>query len=630
MLTIEQRLAQAVQHQQAGRLAEAEALYRGILQEAPRHPHALHLLGVLAYQVGRYPEAIQLIQQALMIHGPHPVFHSNLGSVYLAAGLLVEAVAHSREAVRLQPDLADGHNNLGVALRRQGQLEEAEAAFRRAIELNPNHVDARASLGAILHKQGKLQEALDVLHETVSRAPRHAQAQNDLAGLLLALDHPEEAVKHFQAAIQLRPRFPEAYSNLGLALRDLHRFDEAMECFRNALRMNPNYAQAHNNLGFALEAQGKIEAALAEFHEALRLEPQNTMALASLSNLVLAGHYRLSDSEARTLREVSARRDLPVDDRQRMEFALARQLEQEGTYAEAFEHYQRGNELRKELNRRRGIVFDPVVLHRLVDRIIATFTPELFNRVSSGLDSELPVFVLGMLRSGTTLTEQILASHPRVHGAGELDDWDRLVVALSERLGAKEEYPECARSMTADQARALGEERLERLRKLGGDALRVVDKLPRNFMHLGLIAILLPKARVIHCRRDPVDTCLSCFLQNFANPHPWSLDLRDLGLYYREYERLMEHWKRVLPLPILELHYEELTANQEAESRRLIAFCGLEWDERCLRFHETERVVRTASSLQVRQPMYRSSVGKWKRYEAQLGPLLEALRGEGA
>jgi hypothetical protein len=374
-----------------------------------------------------------------------------------------------------------------------------------------------------------------------------------------------------------------------------------------------------------LEAQGKFDEALAEFQEVRRLDPANSMALASLSKLAAAGHYQPSDADRRTMEQLVARPDLPAEDRCRLHFALAWILDRPGSYDPAFAHVRRANELRREIERCRGVSFDLDAHRRLVDRLIAVFTPAYFERVRSfGSDSELPVFIVGMLRSGTSLVEQILASHPEVHGAGELNDIERMIQSLPERL-AKEGYPECLARLDTGTARTLADQHLDKLRQLGGAAARVIDKLPFNFLHLGLIATLLPRSRIIHCRRDARDTCLSCYFQNFADPHPFALDLGLLGRYYREYERLMAHWARVLPLAVFELHYEELTANQEAISRELVAFCGLEWDERCLRFHESNRVVRTASTLQVRQPMYQSSVGRWKHFEAYLVPLLDAL-----
>jgi tetratricopeptide (TPR) repeat protein len=628
MSTIAQRLTLAAQHHQAGRIAQAEELYRAILQEAPRNPHALHLLGVLAHQAGRHDEAIDLISRALAAHGPHPVFHSNLAAVCLALGRLDEAVTHGREALHLQPHMPDAQNNLGVALRRLGRVAEAEAAFREALRLNPRHIDARCNLGAVLHRQERLGEALPLLREAVRLAPGHAQAHNDLGGALLACSEREAAVTHFREAIRLRPNFAEAHSNLGLALRDLNQIDEAINCFREAIRVNPAYAGAHNNLAFALEALGRIDEALGELHEALRLDPLNAQSLVSLSGLVAAGHYDFSDAQIRHVEALASRTDLPADDLARIHFALARVRDRAGDPDEAFRHYRRGNDLRRELVSRRGAVYDPAEHVRGVDRLIAAFTPAWFERVRPfGSDSELPVFVVGMMRSGTTLAEQIIASHPRAYGAGELHDVGRIVSALAQRLGG--EYPECLVRLDAATARNEAEDYLRRLLQMGGDASRVVDKLPANYLHLGLIAALFPRARVVHCRRDPIDTCLSAYFQNFAEPHPFTLDLAHLGHYYRQYERLMAHWAKVLPQPVFELRYEELTTNQEAVSRRLVEFCGLGWDERCLRFHEIERPVRTASALQVRQPMYRSSVGRWRRYEKHLAPLLEALAKKG-
>ncbi len=626
---IDQRLALAMQHHQAGQLAQAEALYRGVLQEAPEHPHALHLLGVLVHQAGRHEDGARLIERALALHGPHPVFCSNLAAVYLALDRLPEAAARCREAIRLNPHLADAHGNLGLALLRLGQYAEAETALRNVLRLNPRHIDARCNLAAIFHRQGQLPEALSLLQDTVRLAPRSAQAQNDLGGVLLALGQPEPAIEHLQEAVRLRPDFAEAHSNLGLAHRELGQIDLALQRFREAIRLNPGYAGAHNNLGYTLEFHGQVDEALSEFHEALRLDPDNARALASLSGLAAAGRYQLSDAEREHLRSLSTRSDLSADDRGRLHFARARLLDKAGDYDQAFEHYRQGNELRKVYVRRRGAAFDPAEQQRVVDALRDAYSPAYFEGVRSlGDTSELPVFIVGMMRSGTSLAEQILASHPRVFGAGELRDIDRLVAHLPRRLGTTEAYPACIHRLDAPTVRALAGEHLERLRQRGGEAARVIDKQPFNFLHLGLIATLFPRARIIHCRRDPVDTCLSCYFQNFGEPMGFTLDLEHLGLYYREYERLMAHWAQVLPVPVFELDYEELTADQEAVSRRLVAFCGLEWDERCLRFHETRRPVRTASTLQVRRPMYRDAVGRWKRYAAHLGPLLEAL-GEG-
>ncbi len=489
-----QQLARAVQLHEAGRLAEAEALYRSILQQAPANPHALHLLGLVAYQQGRHAEAQELIERALAIHGPHPIFHSNLAAVYLELDRLDATIAHAREALRLDPTIANAHNNLGVALMRQGQYDEAESEFAATIRLHPRHIDARCNLGAVLHRQGRLGEAHACLEQAVRLAPGHAQAQNDLGGVLLACDQPERAIGYFREALRLRPGFAEALSNLGLALRELGRVDESMDCFREALRLNPNYAGARNNLAYTLEFQGQLGAAQREFAEALRLDPENARALAGLSGLAAAGFYQLSEDELRRVRALLERRDLPLDDLGRLHFALARQLDKAADYDAAFAHYRQGNELRKEYVRRRGIAFDSAAQHAQMDRLIAAFSPAYFERVRGfGVDSEMPIFIVGMMRSGTTLAEQILASHPQVFGAGELRELGQLTASLAQRIGTAATYPECVAQLDAPMVGQLAEQHLERLRQLGGNASRVVDKMPFNFLHLGLIATLFPQ-----------------------------------------------------------------------------------------------------------------------------------------
>jgi tetratricopeptide (TPR) repeat protein len=619
MATILQRLAQAIGHHQAGRLTEAEALYRGILEESPREPDALHLMGVLAHQVGRHQKAIDLISRALTVRGTQAIYHSSLAAVYLDLNRLVEGAEHAREALRLDSRLPGGHTNLGVALRRQGQLGEAEQCFRTALRLNPEYLDALSNLGVTLHQQGRQSEALPLLEDAVRRAPGSARAHNDLGVVLVAINRGEEAKR----------------------------------CFQEAVRLDPRYVAARISLGFALEIEGRLDEAAAAYREILRYQPNNASVLAHLISLAAVGRHQLSPAEVRDAQALAARPDLSFNARLGLHGALTRYFDKSGACDEAFAHARLAKDMRKEAFRNAGMAYDPAQHSHFVTRLIAAFTPAYFERVKPtaevsktsavgaslrgfGVDSELPVFIVGMMRSGSTLAEQILASHPRVHGAGELNDVGALTSTLSRRLGtpgdtqvcgaAEDDYPECLARLDVATARALAEEYLQKLRQLGGTATRVVDKMPVNLFHLGIIATLFPRARVIHCRRDPVDVCLSCYFQNFANPHLFTLDLRHLGHYYREYERVMAHWVKVLPLPLFELHYEELTADPEAASRRLVAFCGLEWDERCLRFHDNQRLVHTSSLLQVRQPIYRDAVGRWKRYEAHLQPLLEALR----
>ncbi len=614
MNILNQQLALAQQRHAAGRLAEAEALYRAVLAEAPQHPHALHLLGVLAHQRGQHSEARTLIEQALAAHGPHPVFYSNLATVCLALGLLEQAEAHCRTALRLKPDLADAHTNLAAILERQGQRAAAENARRQALYHQSLPPDNRAQL-----------------EEAVRREPQNAGAQLELGTALLARGQAEQALAPLREAVRLKPDFVAAHHNLGSALTAVNQLDEAMACFRMALRLEPRNSAVRQNLAATLVFQGRTAEALAELEEALRLDPEQAHVIFMLSKVAVGGHYRFADEEVRRIAALAERGSVPMVDRSQLHLALALWFDQTGATDAAFEHALRGKALCAEVERAQGVAYDPALHERYADRLIATFTPAYFERVRSlGVSSDLPIFVVGMMRSGTTLAEQILASHPQVYGAGELADMGLLAGSLPRRLGAMDDYPECVARLDARTVNEVAAAYLQVLQKhaVSGrhvSPARVVDKMPLNFLGLGLIATLFPRARIVHCRRDPLDTCLSCFLRNFSTSFAFNYDLAHLGAYYRQYERLMAHWRAVLPVPIFELPYEDMTADPETLSRRLVAFCGLDWDDRCRRFHETDRPVRTASMLQVRQPIYRGAVGRWRRYEKHLQPLIEAL-----
>jgi tetratricopeptide (TPR) repeat protein len=622
-------MAQAGELRQAGRLAEAEAIYRAILAEAPQDPHTLHFLGTLVHQTGRHEEALGLITRALAAEGPHPVIYANLATVNLALDRLDEAERNCRLALDRQPNLASAVFCLGVVHYRRGRHAEAAAAFCDAVRHDPRRGDARRRLEA---RPEELRFAVVAQLQARHQAePGNDEVCRDLATALLADRRPQEAMVHLRESLRLWPHQAELHALLGLAHQQLEQMAEAADCFRTALRCNPAHTQARCDLGGALETLGRADEGAEEFRIVLAQQPTNTEAIAALSKLAVAGHHRFSDEELACIETLSARPDLTIADECRLHFALAQLLDHRGDSTAAFEHARRANAARARFDRGRGHVFDPAENRRRIDRLIAVFTPTYFAHLRSlGSESDLPIFIVGMMRSGTTLAEQILASHPQVHGAGELREIGMASTALPKRLGTVDEYPECMLHLDAATAAVTAEAHLRMLRRRGGDALRVVDKYPLNFLNLGTIATLFPRAKIIHCRRDPLDTCVSCYFQDFFDPFPFKHDLTHFGEYYREYERLMAHWREVLPMPIFELQYEELTADPETISRRLVEYCGLDWDDRCLKFHKTERPVRTASLLQVRKPMYRSAVGRWKRYEQQLQPLIEALRNRAA
>ncbi len=413
---------------------------------------------------------------------------------------------------------------------------------------------------------------------------------------------------------------------MGNALKDQGRLDEARAAYHKALELKPDYIKACLNLGVALLVQGRLDEAVASLRQAKAIDPDYVEAY---YNLALSQRGEIDNGSMRHLEAILARNRLSADEKLKLHFTLAKAFEEKGDADAAFAHYRRGNEVRRVAFAGDGVRFDAEAQDRLVACTGAVFTDQFFaSHQSFGIASEAPVFVVGMPRSGTTLVEQIAASHPRVHGAGER--WEMMVAShnLADALGTQAPYPESAAELDSGTAARLGEAYLGRLREVAGDAERVIDKLPFNYLLLGLIAVLLPRARVIHCRREARDLCLSCYFENFANPFPWPTDLYDIGRYHRAYERMMAHWRSVLPRAMLEVDYEDLVADQEGQSRRIIDFLGLRWDPRCLDFHRTQRQVNTASSWQVRRPIYATSVGRWRAYERMLEPLEAGLAGE--
>jgi Flp pilus assembly protein TadD len=524
--------------------------------------------------------------------------------------------------VQLRPGDAEAWNYLGVARLAEGKLNEATACYQEAVRLQPDLVEAQNNLGDALLAQGKLEPALACMQAALRLQPDRGELHFNLGRVHLAQEKRNEARACMEQAIRLKPDLGPAHSQLGLLLVQAGEDDAALPHFQHAVHLQPGEATAHANLGTALVEQGKVEEAVVHYREALRLNPH---CIGGLSSVAIHDLFPLADDQVERMQTLLKHPRLPPGDAVVLHFGLANLRQRAGDYDTAFDHFRQGNAVRRRLFQETGAAFDPPAHRRRIDWLIRTFTPEYFRQVEGvGLDSETPVFIVGMPRSGTTLVEQILSRHPQVFGAGELRDVDRLADELTVPVAAVGGDSNVMAALARQKGRGLAERHLQRLTRLGGDAPRIIDKLPINFLHLGLIATLFPRARILHCRRDPMDVCLSCYVQYFhALNFTW--DLEDLGQYYREYERLMAHWRTALPLRLLDVSYEELVHDQEAVSRRMISFCGLDWDERCLTFHENPRPVHTVSMIQVRRPMYASSVGRWKRYDKHLQPLRKAL-----
>jgi tetratricopeptide (TPR) repeat protein len=691
-MTPDQDVQLADRHHRSGRAKEAEQICRKVLRGAPEHPDALHLLGVITAQSGHPGAGADLIRRAVKLRPDFVQAWRNLGCVLVNQGAQEEAAAAYSQVVRCRPADAEAHFALGLILRGSGRSEEAAAAFASAAALRPDWADAHSKLGLTLRGLGKFDEAIEAYTKAIELEPKSADLHNNLANVLRDKGLLDEAIEQYVAAVRIRdtdavtclnlgnalkdkelfsaaavayeravqldPTCREALHQMAFALSSLNRFDDALAAHRRALALSPDDPRAHEALGATLLFKQDMAAAEASFRRALDLGSESATAWHGLGSalkclgrfdeastcfrralainpdgasffkgLVATGRQVADEGEIGRLAALLRRPGLPAIERVWAGFSLGKLLDEADRFDEAFACLSAANTLFRETRANAGEHFDAEALSRTVDRIIETFTPDFFaQRRSWGDESELPVFVVGMPRSGTTLVEQIAASHHDVHGAGELPDISRLAFGL-----AHGGDPTAGTAWTADDIATASRAHLDNLESMAGGATRLVDKMPGNVFHLGLIATLFPSARVVFCRRDGRDNCLSCYFQQFAkNNLLYSYDLRDCARQFLETERLTEHWLRNLPLPMLEIRYEDMVADQEGQSRRLIEFLGLPWDPACLEFHRTERQVVTASLWQVRQPIYTRSVGRWRHYERDIGPLLNALADAGS
>jgi tetratricopeptide (TPR) repeat protein len=618
-LTAQHRLEEALGHHRAGRLAEAEAIYRQILVLDAQQPDSLHLLGMVEHERGRHEIAVEMIRQAIAVKPNEAAYHSNLGTILQAQGKLDEAAACFERALALKPDWAEVHSNLGNVLQTQGRLDEAAACQQRALSFNPDCAEAYSNLGNIRQAQGKLAEAVACYESALALKPDYADAHNNLGNALTTQDKIDDALAHYERALVLKPDWAYAHNNLGNALAIQNKIDDARAHYERAIALKPDYANAYNNLGNICKEQGKFDHAMAHYKRAIAIHPD--YAEAHL-NRVEIKCFQQGDADLAAL-EALAGADLPEDKAVYTHFALAKALDDVGDYARAFEHLRQGNALK-----RRQVDYQETAVLNLFRRISTVFDSRLFHRFQGkGDPSSTPVFVLGMPRSGSTLVEQILASHPQVHGAGELTALEKMEAGGMFRAGDPPlPFPESIPALDGAGLRRLAQAYLGRLPEAPNGKVRIVDKLLGNVFRVGLIHLMLPNARIIHIARNPIDTCVSCYSKIFTFGLYFSYDLAELGRYYLAYVELMAHWRSVLPPgAMLDVTYEDVVEDLEGQARRLTDYCGVPWDDRCIAFHKSGRPVRTASAVQVRQPLFRSSLQRWRRYESGLGPLLEAL-----
>jgi tetratricopeptide (TPR) repeat protein len=596
--------------------------FREALRLGPDAPMVHNNLGNALRLEGDKAGALACFRQAVQLGPDLAEAHSNLGQLLLELRQLKEAAFHCGEAVRLRPNLPDARNNLGNVLREQGQLHEAKGCYAEALRLNPDLSLTYSNMGQALQEEGKLDDAVGWYQRGLQLEPDSARIHCNLASALEEQEKHEEATARYQMALRLNPGYADAHNGLGFVLHEQGHFEEAKARYRAAIRLQPDLASAHSNLGTVLEELNEFDAAQLCLREALRHDPNHAGAYAQIATMLRG---KLPEADLAAMRQLLADPQLSQGKRSALHFGLAQVLDAQGVFGEAAEHLSHANALCQADWQKRGKGYDPAEHTRFVDELITAFTPEYFARVRGfGLETERPIFIVGLPRSGTTLIEQVLASHSQVFGAGELRYVRDTFEALPGALHREATPVECVPWLDSATCGRVAQRHLDRLRALNETAPRITDKLPDNYLYLGLIATLFPRAKLIHCRRDLRDVAVSCWMTHFRQIR-WASSPEHIASRFHEYQRLMKHWRQVLPVPLLEVDYEDTVADLEGMARRLVAWCGLEWEPGCLAFHENRRPVRTASVTQVRQPIYKKSVARWKHYENALAPLFAQL-----
>lgn len=671
-----------------GKYQQAANVCRQIIEHKPALPDPHNILGVSLNALGKPKESITSIKRAIKLAPRTASYHANLGEIYRVQGNLADGLLALREAVRLDPKNAQAHNNLGIICYERKEYDEAIDCYRLALELNPNfpeaynnlgnvlrlkadrqgareayqnalayreqYPEAYNNLGTLLREENKTDQAKHALKKAISQNPRYIDAYNNLAAIHFAENQEVEALRQMSEVFRFAPRDAkslaltariqvkrgnlaaaerackiilednpsnsEAMTILGNIMHELDRYEDAIGYLEKALEFDSKNAEARNFYGVALKSVGRFDDARREILAALELNGQLYGAYANLNDLVDFSKEKDLFKRIETLMEEfedpNSERSLPLH------YAYAKALDDVGQHEKALEHYILGGELKRaRLNYDEKEAFD------FFENIKKTFPAEIFaSPPYKGIDTDRLVFIVGMPRSGSTLVEQIISHHPDVFGAGEVKYLSDALHAMRDRFPSLSTYPDMVCEMSENHFQMLTDKYMTDISSKAGNAKRITDKLLTNFFFVGLLHILFPNAKFINTRRNPVDTCLSTFTKLFKDDMPHSYDLGEIGRYYRQYEGVMAHWNEVLPKGVLTtIEYEEVVNDTENQARKLIDFVGLPWNPACLAFHESTRPVKTASVAQVRKPIYKTAMDRWKKYGPGLQPLIDAL-----
>ena len=641
---------QAQKFLQTGEAESAQAVCAGALERCPEDANFLCLSARALVKLGRLEEARERIDQALSIFPKFERGHEALGELLLAKGELPAAAKAFEQALKINPERRHTRINLGRLLMRMGHVDkaqalrgeflkssqdgrdiakavnlekeekfaEAERLYRQILTRNPDNVSAMRLWARLGIRQKQYSDAEVILKQAVELAPDFSQAWADLVTVQYEQQKLDDAIESAKKLIKLDARVPSGYLLLASAYAAAGRYEEALGSFDSALSIAPNHVGALCGKGNVCRTIGDQAGAIAAFRTSIEADPLHAEAYWNLTNLKT---FRFEDSEVEDMLALIGDERLPSEGQVQLNNALGLEFDRRGQWDRAFEFIDRGNRLRRERE-----FYDRVENEEMIDMLIEVFSQKFLDEnQGQGHPDPAPIFIVGLPRSGSTLIEQILSSHSMVDGTHELRELGLTIKSNQTLSGRGPRYPKTLPKLGQDEFRRLGQEYLERTRRYRGSRPYFTDKNPNNHVHLGLLHLILPNAKIINAKRHPLDSCLGCYKQLFAQGQPYTYDLVELGEHCLQYQRLMDHWHAVLPGKVLDVRYEKVVADLEAQVRRILAHADLPWQENCLRFHETSRAVKSASSEQVRQPIYSSAVNAWRRYERHLGPLIEVL-----
>ena len=604
----------ALQHFKDGRLQQADDVCQRILSKQ-QNAGALLILGWIAHQRRQFELAVERYQQYLSIRPKDAEAHFTLGLVLEELERTEHAIENYKKSITHVANNAVVHRQLGNAYIKLQRLEEAIQPYQAALALGADDVETIVNLGNVFRGLQRYLQSIPLYEQALALQPENVTVHRHLGASLQKSGQMQKAIKCFEQALSLRPDYIDARIRLAQVLGELGRAEEALVQLEKVIDLRPDDSRAHISLAVTLRELGQADLAIERLEQHLSTKPKCGELYYHIA--MLSPKQEMISAVEKLIRDPG----LPNRDAVYCHLALGNIFQGGKSFDQAFSHFQKAN-----MRYRETFVYDVNENAQFIDRLINVYSERFFRRKREVVTAtQLPVFILGMPRSGSTLVEQIISSHDLVHGAGEIEAIPTITRTIAQQLESANPYPECMSLFDGEMAKDYSARYLQELALHSSTAKRITDKMPGNFFRVGLIKALFPDARIIHCQRNPLDSCISIFL-NYFSDLKWSFELTELGHYYLDYQRLMSHWQNLFPGQIFDVQYEDLVMDQERVSKQLIDYLGLEWDDKCLDFHNNERDVRTHSNIQVRQPMYKTSINRWKPYEKHLQPLIEVLQ----